>query len=478
MNRFGLRSVTVSGVFAAALAQPIAAPALVLAPHIEVPVGDMPHGLAAGDVDGDGDVDLVVGNVLSQDISLLRNVGDGSFELESRTPAGAQVRSVAIGDVDADGAPDLLVGLQSGTAAFAVLPNDGTGTFLAPQPHGLGPETVETILPGHYDSDANLDVALVHGNSGDVLVFRGRSGGDFHRPTVYPIPSTPLSGDLAAGDVDEDGDLDLVASFIYSIGTPAVLLNQGNGSYALAAPFNELNTNTAAVAVGPLDDQTGADIAQVSNGSVRVFANDGSGSFGAPRTFEPGVLTTSVTRMCLADLDASGTLDLIITGSGSNELGVLLNDGLGAFDNASQHSTGAFNSNAIAADFNADGYLDVAASNRDGHSVSILLNETAVTSVGGPGLEGFELQPVRPNPARGSIFVSYRIPRSGPMTLTVHDVAGRLRRVLVQDTVAAGSRTLAWDGRASDGTTVAAGVYFLRMETNGFRASQRIIRLR
>src|SRR5262245_41130884 len=209
-----------------------------------------------------------------------------------------------------------------------------------------------------------------------------------------------------------------MASFIYSSGTPAILSNQGNGSFALAEPFNPTNTNTPAVEAGFIDDAPGADIVQIANSSVQLFPNDGSGSFGPMLVFDAPVTTTSVTRMFLADLDGSGKPDVLVTGSGSSEVGILLNDGAGNLGNPSQHATGAFNSDVIAADLNADGLPDVIATNRDANSVSILLNSTAATSAEGLPAAGFRLGRARPNPARSATTITYSTPRPGEVAIS------------------------------------------------------------
>lgn len=475
MGRSLARLGAVVGALWLSLLQPASANSQVLAQHVEYDVGSMPAGLATGDLDGDGNVDIVSANVLSQDVSVLLGRGDGTFAAQVRYPAGGQARSVAIGDVDKDGDLDLAIGLQSGGSTLAVMLNDGAGSFSTPQLHGSPPETPNTIILAHLDGDADLDAAMVCGSSGEVLVFRGRTGADFHRPTVYAVPSTPVSGGLAAGDVDQDGDLDLIASFIYSSGTPAVLLNQGNGAYVLDEPFNPANTNTPAVGVGPLDGQSGLDIVQISNMGVVVFPNDGAGTFGSPRTFDPGVPTSSVTRLFLADLDVNGSPDLLITGSGFSVLGVLLNDGTGGFGEASQYATGAYNADVVAADLNGDNFPDVIASNRDGHSVSVMLNLGAVTSVGDGLLQrGFELWP---NPTRATTIISYHMPEPGRVAITVHDIGGRLVRALSDVAMAPGARSLAWDGRASNARPVPAGVYLVRLEAAGLRATRRVVLL-
>jgi hypothetical protein len=252
-----------------------------------------------------------------------------------------------------------------------------------------------------------------------------------------------------------------------------VLRNQGNGAFALDEPFNPDNTNTPAVGIGQLDGQGGLDLIQVSNSSVIVYPNEGAGTFGSRRVFDAPAPTSSVTRLFLADLDASGSQDLLITGSGWSQVGVLLNDGTGSLGEPSQHATGPFTADVVAADLNADHFPDVIASNRDGQSISVLLNLGAVTTVGSAPVPGtFAL---RPNPTRTGTVISYDLSCPGPVEVTVHDIGGRLVRTLSNEAIAAPEQSLAWDGRASDGRTVPAGVYLIRLEAAGFHATRRLV---
>jgi flagellar hook assembly protein FlgD len=80
---------------------------------------------------------------------------------------------------------------------------------------------------------------------------------------------------------------------------------------------------------------------------------------------------------------------------------------------------------------------------------------------------------IYPNPTPGRTSVQFTLPREGPVRIAVYDVAGREVRSIVDGPMPAGTWTRQWDGRGNEGRAVAAGVYFLRMETaTGSRSSK------
>jgi hypothetical protein len=84
-----------------------------------------------------------------------------------------------------------------------------------------------------------------------------------------------------------------------------------------------------------------------------------------------------------------------------------------------------------------------------------------------------------PNPVlRGSATIPFTAARSGRVTIRVLDLSGRSVRVLFDDVVAAGDRTVAWDGRDDRGEPVPRGIYFYRLDAPGYSASRKLVKLK
>jgi hypothetical protein len=82
-----------------------------------------------------------------------------------------------------------------------------------------------------------------------------------------------------------------------------------------------------------------------------------------------------------------------------------------------------------------------------------------------------------PQPAAGSVNLSFTLPRSGRVSLSLYDATGRRRRTLIDEARDAGAWSVTWDGRDDGGSSVAPGVYFARLSTAGGTANARLVRL-
>ena len=187
--------------------------------------------VAAGDVDGDGDMDLVVANRGSTN-RLLLNDGTGRFTAAAagRLPGSNGGTAVVLADLNGDGPPDLYFAAADGTGLL--LANDGLGAFT-----DVSATALPAVASEHTDAvavdiegDGDPDLVLGAGAAGVRLLVN-----QDHAPGTFVDESGSRLPDLAAyviavatGDVDEDGDTDLVLA---SAGPDQALLNDGTGSF-------------------------------------------------------------------------------------------------------------------------------------------------------------------------------------------------------------------------------------------------------
>ena len=200
--------------------------------------------------------------------------------------------------------------------------------------------------------------------------------------------STSLSqytyqSDMELGDLDGDGDLDLVMAHTSHGPGPCcdscagcidIMLNNGSGFFNLTNSFEK--GQTFSVALGDVDADGDLDLITANygcsgSGVNSLYRNDGSGGFTADPSFPAGCTSTSVS---LGDLDGDGDLDAVFA-NGPNVPTVLLNNGTGGFTVDTSFSLGDENTRAIAiGDVNADGHLDILFGTSDTAKNTLLLN--------------------------------------------------------------------------------------------------------
>lgn len=294
---------------------------------------------ALGDVDEDGDPDLLACGASCQ---LLYNDGRANFlapldagagdagaaldaGVTQALPTGARV--LALEDLDLDGDPDLLVATSDGGTLY---PNDRG--FLAP--HWVMPVAQASAL-GDLDGDGLPE--LVAAIDGTLRVGRNSStlwGTEFGSmaPDAGALP-LPASHALTLADVDADGDLDVIAATdaLHDGVTLRLFFNEGGRLRELPGglPGGPVVPVTA-LAAGDVDGDGAVDLIAVCDGQDRLLLNDGAAHFFDATTANFPVDNSRGTSVALVDLDLDRDLDLLVGNTGATTR-LYLNDGHGRF---------------------------------------------------------------------------------------------------------------------------------------------------
>jgi hypothetical protein len=332
-----------------------------------LPAGRMPETVRTADLDGDGDLDLAVSHEGENNVAILANSGGGTFEAARWIESQAGCLEVA--DLDGDGGIDLLVGqiinASWSDTSIAVLHNEGGRRFAAASPieAGICPKV---IFASDLDGDGDKDLAVADWLVDSLVTLRNEGNGAFRWDSVFSILK-PY--DVGGADLDGDRAVDLVVA---SDGTPSVLRNSGSARFPAARVFPATYRCGASVAAD-LDGDGPVDIAAVNqpDDKVTFFRNDGEGALEERGSLDVGEGPRAVAS---GDLDGDGRLDLAVANLGSEDISILFSLGGGSFGAAKSL---AFVSDLspvslVATDLNGDGRPDLAVTG--GKSLGVILS--------------------------------------------------------------------------------------------------------
>ncbi|WP_324671430.1 FG-GAP-like repeat-containing protein [Hymenobacter sp. GOD-10R] len=278
-----------------------------------------PSKVVTGDLDGDGDLDLITAGSIyptrTYRISVRFNDGAGSFSGTQQFVVGDNTTDLILGDVDADGDLDLLT---CNSATVSVRLNNGSGGFSGNQEVPINASGASAIVLGDVDNDGDLDFATANGNTG-ISIRLNNGSGSFGTGQDVRVGSQVT--ELATGDVDADGDLDIVTAGTNAAGSVTVLLNTGAGTFAPGQNL-ALGASSTKVALGDLDGDNDLDLMSSVNDGVRVRLNNGSGTFSGTQALLAGA---NVRTALLGDLDGDGDLDILAGANSITGLSVLQN---------------------------------------------------------------------------------------------------------------------------------------------------------
>lgn len=268
---------------------------------------------------------------------------------------------VAVGDLDNDGDLDLVLSdWQSNYIAFYM--NDGAGIFSVSQelmpfiPFGT---QWEDIFPRDMNNDGYLDLVEVRYSSRDLRVTMNQGDGTFFDSVFYQTVGTPAG--LALSDLDGDGDLDYVYPDI-ATSSVRVMWNAGDGSPEFGSGiFSTVENSFGLIA----DDFNGDGIADVAvsgkrDDVVAVHINEGKFSMLKPLYYE---VDNDPEQLISGDFTGDGHVDIVTVNTGwdVSSISLLSGNGDGSFQAQESIQLSSKPNYAVPVDIDSDGDLDIVA---------------------------------------------------------------------------------------------------------------------
>jgi hypothetical protein len=276
-----------------------------------------PLNLVVGDFNGDGHPDLAIVNVNGDDVAILLNDGTGNFSAPMVTTLSYQVpQGLAAGDVNGDGKLDLVV--NSG-GSVAVLLGNGDGTFQAERDVTLGGYYSGAVVLADFNGDGKLDIAATAETEqlGQDLIGVALGNGDGTFGTFSMGPSSlqnfynlgrASSYFMQAADIDGDGKLDLVYTNS-EYGTVGILFGEGNGTFYDPVEY-AVSDGPWGLAVADVNGDGAPDVVIAGNfpGVTVLLNNNGVAT-------QPNFTITSPQSSATVTPGSTATYNLVITPS-------------------------------------------------------------------------------------------------------------------------------------------------------------------
>ncbi|MCB0462605.1 MAG: T9SS type A sorting domain-containing protein [Flavobacteriaceae bacterium] len=394
-----------------------------------------PYAIATGDLDGDGNNDILFASSGNGTFSWLKNDGTGNFITPATTIGSGGYgypNSVAIADVDGINGNDVILCAGDQVIWF---PNDGSGNFATENSVASFPSFgASFIVVKDINGDSTLDIAVsdyyTHqlvwvSNSGTAPHFNGTKN------TIASSFTNVAGFDL--GDIDGDGDIDAVISNAIGISASPndskIEVYYNDGSEVFTADANPVANNTKdymwSVLIADVDGDTDMDIL-----ATDLFGNvswyNRAGVIDGPATYSETPFTTSIANpatIAFEDLDNDTLKDVVLSsglGSG-NAIVWFKNNGSGTFASETIIDATQANTYTMAlSDFDDDGDIDITSAAYGNDTIKIFDNEKINLSVDESLIDKFN---IFPNPTKNTL--NFKVPFAESFKVSVYDILGK-----------------------------------------------------
>jgi hypothetical protein len=460
-----------------------------------------------GDLDKDGDLDLVMTGVLESDdvvTVVAMNTGAGQFEISTDDLPGFGYGDSDLGDVDKDGDLDLVLTGAGTTGFHTTLFLNNSGTFTANATE-FGTFAFSSVDLGDYDNDGDLDLVVSGGHitenlmDGKVALW-SNTGGTFS--AVSHTIKGVLAGDASWGDYDNDGDLDLMLlGAVDALGKRESRMYRNDGGNSFVNTTNLVGSIFSDMEWGDFDadgdlDLIASGFTPYAQSTTHIYVNERQVRPtipGAPKAlstqYSDGTVELRWSPAAQSDPSntalsynvrvgsAPGTSDVVASMS-DRETGRLQapRPGNASFASSMQldhlpdgtyfWSVQAVNHALVASEFASEGSFTISGSLATDAEVDSQLPRV------------FSVRGSYPNPFSSTAHIEFDVPEPVQVSMRIYSLLGKEVAVVTGGILAAGTHQLDWDGRDAQGRLVGSGLYLfeLRAGTRSKTGSLTLIR--
>lgn len=437
---------------------------------------------AAGDLDNDGDADIVLAREFAPNKILINN-GSGQFTdgtLGNLPQFNYDSEDIGIADFNGDGFNDIVFASED-NAIHELYFNNGNGSF-SNLNNRLPSSTANAVLAEDINNDSLPDIIL--GNAGQDFILINNGDSTFTNETAQRLPSeSNVNQDLKLADIDGDGDKDLIAG---NEDGNKIYINNGSGLFTNETVQRlppSSTEETRKVTLGDVDgdqdlDLFFANVAFIPGRTTqdRLLLNNGIGIFTDVTSTNLPVDNEQTTEGIFADIDFDNDLDLITSNIFFNrQMKIFLNNGSGFFYEATNTvlppNTVAEGIGVFGADLNNDGLTDLYLQNRRTSQQTtetdrlLIRNDTGTVQI----LNNENINPLSiklhqnfPNPFNPETIIKYELSEAGYTELKIYDILGKQAVELVNSKQSPGEYSVKFDG-----SRLAGGVYYYKLSVNG-----------
>lgn len=330
-----------------------------------------------GDINNDGIQDLLAVDIGANKMFVRYGTGSGSFGSATSFSVAGSTTFFELSDVSNDGVLDIVAGIGN---AIYIYQGNGDGSFQTAVSYASEGSSSKAVALGDINNDGITDLVStgIGSGAGYTTIRLGTGSGSFGAALSYNTGSQQ-SNAVALGDLNNDGKLDLITGSGSTTGVVEVRLGTGTGTFGSGTSFATDGTGVYSVSLGDLNNDGNLDL--VSSGSTYVSTvrlGTGSGTFGTGIGYGPNDLGGTTTDTALGDFNGDGNIDILaLSGASGGYQNILIGNGRGTFTNPTYYLNGTSTaSNLDVADLNGDGVLDYVAGAVGSSPISVRLGQT------------------------------------------------------------------------------------------------------